>query len=130
MKIVLIRLLTIIAMYVLAYYVALYFGMAYGYLFPRSLGGGSLIPVAATEWIRGISLALIFLTVLSFNLLKGKGKWWWITIASSPAILLELWLDPLHIYVPIALALIGWGLGYLANKALWKLAPGVMAKIA
>ncbi|MDO8435507.1 MAG: hypothetical protein Q7S89_02385 [bacterium] len=129
MKVVLIWLLTIIAMYVLAYYVALYFGMAYGYLFPRSLGGGSLIPVAATEWIRGISLALIFLIVLSFNLLKGKKKWWWVAIATSPAILFELWLDPLHIYVPIILALIGWGLGTLANKTLLKVVPGVMAKI-
>ena len=67
MQISVVRLVAIVAMYILAYYLAIFFGMGYGYLFPKSLGGGSLIPLAATEWLRGVSLALIFFITLSLN---------------------------------------------------------------
>lgn len=117
------------AAYLLAFYLAGFFGAAYGIVFPKSLGGGSLISVAATEWIRGISLGLIFLVTFGLSLSNGRNIWWWIGIAAAPAIIFEILLDPLHIYVPIILGLIAWQLGAMTNKALWKLVPGFMGKI-
>ncbi len=89
-----------------------------------------MIPIAATEWFAGLPLAMIFLIVFSLNFAGGRNKWWWIIIPLLPAILFEIFIDPLHIYIPIILGLIAWGLGTMANKTLRKLAPSYMAKIA
>ena len=99
---------------------------------------GDRHPIAYFEKIFGFDLSIVMwmLSLYIFFivfLLIGFGsnhKLWWIGIALIPAILFEVLIDPLHIYFPIVLGLIAWGLGYLANKALWKLVPGVMAKIS
>lgn len=130
MKISTVRLITIIVAYVLAYYVGIFFGMGYGLIFPKSLGGGSLIPLDATQWFRGIPLSLIFFVVFSLNFLGGRNKWWWVSVALVPAILFEVLIDPLHLYVPIILGVIAWWLGTMANKGLQKIVPGFMSKIS
>ncbi len=55
--------------------------------------------------------------------------YWRTGIALISAFLFEVLIDPLHIYVPIILGDVAWGLGVLANKALWKIAPGLMTKL-
>src|SRR5262245_46727564 len=113
MKSIAIRLIAIVICYFIAYYVAIYFGLGYGYLFPKSLGAGSMLPVAATAWFRGISLASIFFVTFAMSLLNTNNKLWWVTVPLLPAIAYELFIDPSHLYVPIVLGLGGW---VLANK--------------
>lgn len=123
------RLFLVIFSYVLAYYLASFFGIFYGMIFPESLGGGSFIPTSATEWLAGLPLAAAFFVVF-FQITIGKrNMWWWAVIGLVPAILFELIIDPLHIYVPIILGLIAWGLGTMANKTLRKLHLSFMARI-
>jgi hypothetical protein len=56
-------------------------------------------------------------------------KYWWAGIVLLPVVVIEIIIDPLHIYIPIIFGLIGWLLGTLTNKALWKLTPGFMSRI-
>ncbi len=129
MTITLSRIVAVVLSYLLAYFLAWYIGSIYAFIFPRSLGGGGIISVTAMEWIVGLPLAVIFLSILALNAIGGYKKWWWIVISLLPVILLEIIYDPLHIYFPIILALIAWGLGTLAHKTLQKFAPAFMAKI-
>jgi len=80
--------------------------------------------------LRWMSVSYIFFIV--FLLITfGRGRvHLWIGISLIPAILFEVLIDPLHIYFPIAIGLVAWGLGHLANKALRKLAPEFMARIS
>ena len=130
MNIVLSRALLVGGSYVMAYYLASYFGVAYGTIFPEALGGGSFIPTSAAQWFAGLPLSVVFFVILFQMALGKKNVWWWIGIALVPAILFEVLLDPLHIYIPIVLGLMAWGLGKLANKMLWRFAPEVMAKLS
>ena len=129
MKLITVRIFLVVFAYALAYFLAWYLGSVYSYLFPRSLGGGSIISVTAMEWIVGYPLAVIFTLTFLLNTLGHIKKWWWVIISLLPVIALELIYDPPHIYFPIILGLIAWGLGTLAHKILQKLAPGFMAKI-
>lgn len=124
------RLVLTVVSYALAYYLASFFGIAYGAIFPEFLGGGSFIPTSAVQWLAGLPLAAVFFVVF-FQLIVGKRNvWLWVIIASVPAFLFELVIDPWHIYFPIILGLIAWGLGTMAHKTLSKLAPSFMAKIS
>ena len=124
-----IKLSAVVTSYVFAYYLASFFGIVYGMIFPESLGGGSFISTSATQWLAGLPLAATFFVVLFQGMIGQRNMYWWIGVALIPAILFELLIDPLHIYFPIVLGLIAWGLGIMANKILNKLAPGLMAKI-
>lgn len=123
------RIIFIVLSYVLAHYLSWYFGSIYFGVFPGLLGGG-FFPDDAAKSFMGISLALVVLSTFSLTAVGGRSIYWWIGIALIPAILFEVLIDPLHIYFPIILGLIAWGLGHIANKTLKKLAPGVMAKIS
>ncbi|OHB20250.1 MAG: hypothetical protein A2854_04535 [Parcubacteria group bacterium RIFCSPHIGHO2_01_FULL_56_18] len=129
MKLTISRLVSIMLAYVLAYFLAFYFGILYGYLSPGSLGG-SFISTEAAEWIAGFPLASVFLIVFLLHLIGGRRVWWWIITPLIPIVVFEVVLDPLHIYVPIILGLIAWGLGIVANKTLRKFAPAFMARIS
>ncbi len=115
--------------YVLSYIVAPYFAYIYAMFSSDSLGGTFITPAAA-EIIVGVPLGLIALLIFLLTGFGGNDRWWWIGVAVIPAVLFEILFDPFHIYFPIILGLIAWGLGYVANKTLWKLAPGIMAKIS
>jgi len=70
-----------------------------------------------------IAFLYIFFITMFLTVLGGRHQYWWIGIFLVPAILFELTIDPLHIFFPIILGLIAWGLGTMANKTLQKLAP-------
>ena len=120
----------VILSYVLAYYLSWYFGTLYISIFSDIIGGTGFFPGDVARSLVGMPAALIVLVVSCITTVGGKHKYWWIGVALIPAILFELLIDPLHIYFPIILGVIAWGLGTLANKALHKLAPGIMAKIS
>ena len=128
MNLTVIRIALVILSYVLAYYLSWYFGSLYFSVFPSLLGGG-FFPDDAAKSFMGISLALVALISLSITTVGGAHKYWWIGVALVPAILFEVVIDPLHLYFPIALGLIVWGLGKMANKTLRKVAPSFMSKI-
>src|SRR3989344_1433638 len=123
MNIITLRLIFIVLAYIVAIFIGVFFGIAYNYLFPYASGGSFIGDPDTLDWLIGYPLAVIFLLTFFIHAHKGKHPWRWNIIALVPAILFEVLLDPVHIYVPIILGLIAWGLGHLANKVLWKLAP-------
>lgn len=76
-----------------------------------------------------LSYTYVFLVTFILTSAGHRLRYWWIGVALIPILLFEILIDPPHIYFPIILGLVAWGLGYGANKALWKIAPGFMAKL-
>ena len=128
MKLIPARFIAIVLSFTLSYFIAFYFGILYGLLSSGSLGG-SFVSTEAAEWIAGFPLALIFLVTFSIHMIGGRKIWWWTVIPLLPVIIFEVVFDPFHIYFPIILGLIAWGLGTLAHKTLKKLAPSFMGKM-
>jgi|GEM_PF-1451283 len=124
-----VRTVLIIFSYFFSYFLAVYFGYIYVLFTTESLGG-SFIPADAAQWMVGLPLALVALVTFSLHGVSGKRKWWWIIISLTPAILFEVFIDPFHLYIPLLVGLVAWGLGTLANKALRQVAPRFMAKIS
>ena len=124
------RLAIIFLSYVAAMFLAMYFGALYDYLVPGSSGGSFIGTQDSWNWIIGYPLGLVFVLTFLSHSQGGKHVWWWNIIALAPAILFETMFDPLHIYFPIVVGLIAWGLGVITNKTLRKLAPSFMARIS
>lgn len=113
MKKILTSLVLIIVAVVASYYTAIYFGKTYEYLF----GEGSAWIGSARSWqfIIGFPLSLIFfLTLVAHTwVFKSKASTLWFI---SPLLLWEGVVDVRHIYIPIILGLIAWGLSTLVKK--------------
>lgn len=129
MNFIIVRFLLVVFSYAVAILTAAYFGQFYDYLTPESSGGSFIGTPDAWNWLIGYPLGLIFLLTFLMHAQGRKHVWWWNVIALVPAIAFEILFDPLHIYFPIVLGVVAWWLGTMANKALWKLAPGFMAKL-
>lgn len=83
------------------------FGSLYGSFF---VIGGWVDMTSLIGW----PLAYIFFLTFLFTAFGGEGKtkYWWIGILLIPALALEVYLDPAHIYFPILLGILGWGIGW------------------
>ncbi|OHB20247.1 MAG: hypothetical protein A2854_04520 [Parcubacteria group bacterium RIFCSPHIGHO2_01_FULL_56_18] len=125
-----IRLVAVVGAYLLAYYFAAIFGNIYSILLPNVVNGSGFFfySAFAEQWLAGLPLAALFFIALAQSVLGPRYLWWWIGLASIPTMLFQLAIDPLHIYFPIILGLIAWGLGTMANKMLQKFHPSFMAK--
>lgn len=124
-----VRLFLIVISYVFSYiFFARYFGNVYAYFFPEAISS-SIVPSTIGAWMVGIPLSTIFLLTLLIHASGKKHAWAWIIIPLLPAILFQIAFDILHLYVPLLLGVFAWWLGTVANKALWKLAPGFMARL-
>ena len=108
--------IALIIIAVLAYAFSMMFGEFHFSIFPESGGGGSFLPDNTVNFIVGLPMAFIFFLTLLFTAFGAKNKYWWIGILLIPATLVEIYLDFAHIYIPIALALIGWLLGFTISK--------------
>ena len=64
------------------------------------------------SYFLGYPLSYIFFLTLLFTAFGARNKYWWIGILLIPAALVEIYLDLPHIYIPIALALLGWLIGF------------------
>lgn len=128
MKLVAVRILGILVSYVLSYLLSWYFGTLYFAVFPNLLGGGFFSDNAARSLV-GLPLALIFLATLILTTIGRKHKYWWIGIALIPAILFEIAVDPIHIYFPIALGVVGWAAGLGVHKLLRLYTPGLLTRL-
>lgn len=104
----------LIVVLVLSYFTAGYFGLAYDNLTPGSIAGGAWIGTdAAWQSIVGAPLAFIFFTILIFKSFGwGNANKWigWLLILPS---MLFISGDLKHIYLPIILAIIAFGLAKL-----------------
>lgn len=91
------------------------FGRLYQILIPQN---GSLFVVSQefVDLLTGIGLSWIFSLTLLFTTFGGAKKYWWIGFLLIPAVAFELYFDLAHIYFPVALALLGWGIGYGVSK--------------
>ncbi len=74
------------------------------------------IEPSAFRSLIGLPLSYIFFTTLLFTAFTKREKYWWIGILLIPAFVFEFYFDSLHIYFPIILGLLGWGLGILIYK--------------
>ena len=107
----------LVAVLVLSYLLAVYFGSMYDYLTPGSLGDTAWIgTTSAWQSMIGFPFAYIFFTTLllqSFGF-GNRNKWtlWFL----APALLFFASGDLKHIYLPIILALIAFGLATLIRK--------------
>jgi len=128
MKSVTVQLSLVVVSYVLAYFLGAYFGSIYAFLFPASVTGS--LPDAAANWLIGAPTALVVFIFFFLISVGGKYKYWWMGVFLIPSIWFYVQFDLLHIYFPVLLGLIAWGLGTLANKTLKKLAPSFMARIS
>ena len=107
------NILLLVAVLVLSYFSAGYFGMAYDSMFGS--GGAWIGSEGSWNLIIGFPLALLFfLTLFSYTwIFKSKKPTLWLI---SPVLLWEVVIDIRHIYIPIALTLVALGLAILLQK--------------
>jgi hypothetical protein len=97
---------------ILSYYAADFFGYIYDHLFPFELNSGWIGSSQSLQFVRGISLSLIFfITIFSYNWLFKK--WTLVLWFISPLLLWEAVVDLKHIYIPILLVIIAFALAKL-----------------
>ena len=95
---------------VLSWLLSYRFGMFYEYLVPGS--GGSFIDGTG---LVGMPFAYVFFICL-FLMAFGSGrKYLWLFFSLVPAFLMYL-LDIRHIYYPVLIGILGWGLGLEVEK--------------
>jgi len=68
----------------------------------------------------GLPLAYIFFLIFIFTIFGDKNKYLWILFGLLPAALFEIYFERLHIYFPILIGLVGWGLGAGLNWVITK----------
>ena len=101
----------------LSYFTAEYSGMLYDNFTPGSLGDESWIGTTrAWQSLIGIPFAYIFFTVLAFKLFGAGNRNKWIGWLLVPALLFFGSGDLKHIYLPITLGFIAFGLATLLRK--------------
>jgi len=100
------------------YFFAEYFVKGYYFFYPTS-GVGSIASVDFTPLIV-LPLEYIFFVMFLFTAFGDSKKYWWIGFLLIPAIVFELYFDLEHIYIPIAIGLIGWVIGFMIPKILAK----------
>lgn len=104
--------LIIIAGILISYYTAGYFGSIYDKAFPAELNSGWIGSSASLQFVRGISLSLIFfITIVTYGwVFKSWSSTLWFI---SPLLLWEGTMDLRHFYIPIGLVVLAFGLAKL-----------------
>ena len=97
---------------------ATWLGAEYDSLFHIGLGGNWIGDASAWQLILGFPLALIFFISLLFVGFGKDTKHRWLMGALALPALFELVFDFSHIYFPVALGLVGYGIGWGVNKVL------------
>ncbi|MDP2676645.1 MAG: hypothetical protein Q8O83_03095 [bacterium] len=96
-----------------------WFGRLYLHIFNIDPGFSTFfVPDVIGDFIDGISSSFIFFLLLLFTAFGGEKKYRWIGILLVPVLIFELLFDLVHIYFPIAVGVIAWGLGMLLFKFL------------
>jgi len=109
--------LSIFFSYLTGYFYKLIYVVVYG----SSPSGIFFIYEEAIKLLVIFILLLIFYTSLFFTAFGGSKKYWWIGVLLIPAAIFEIYFDLEHIYIPIAVGLLGWGVGFGISKLIKKL---------
>lgn len=113
------NILLLVVVLILSYFTSLYFGILYDYFVPGSLDSGAWIgTLEAWQAIIGAPFAYIFFLILIFQVFAWGNRDKWTGWLLAPALLFFAAGDLKHIYLPIALALIAFGLAKLVRKGL------------
>ena len=110
------NILLLVAVLVLSYFTAGYFGSLYNYFSPLYDSSFFPIPKESMITLAGTPFAYIFFITLFFQSfgLGNRNKWTlWLLV---PAMLFFASGDLQHIYLPVILGLIAWGLAILLQK--------------
>jgi len=105
---------------IVSFFGATWLGAVYNDIFQVGFGGGWIGDASAWELIIGFPLALIFFSVLLFELFGDSNRKKWMMWVLALPVLFELVVDLSHIYFPIALGLVAYGLGWAGRKLLQK----------
>ncbi|MEK7461517.1 MAG: hypothetical protein AAB586_00370 [Patescibacteria group bacterium] len=109
--------LLLIVILLLSYLLGIYFGSVYDNLTPGMLGDTAWIGVtSAWQSLIGIPFAYIFFTIIIFKLFGSGNTNKWIEWLLVPPFLFFAAGDLKHIYLPVVLALIAYGIAVLFQK--------------
>lgn len=107
----------LIVILIISYFTANYFGLLYDNFTPGSLGDKSWIGTPeAWQSIIGIPFAFIFFLILLFKLFGSGERNKWIGWLLVPPFLFFASGDLKHIYLPVILATVAYGLAILFRK--------------
>lgn len=110
------NILLFILVLVISYFVAPYFGLIYN-MFAPQLGSSFLgVGKETAIYVAGIPFAYMFLIPLTFGLFGSGNRNKWIIWLVTPIILFYLYDNVRLTYLPIALALIAFGLAFIVRK--------------
>ena len=113
------NIILLVAVLILSYFTANYFGTWYDKFSPQYGGSFFNFSKESALFVAGIPVAYVFFTIFIFGLFGFKEKKNWIITLLIPPALLWLLGDKQHIYIPIILGLIAYGfskilrIGYL-----------------
>lgn len=114
------NLILLVVVLVLSYFTAPWFGSIYNLLAPGELDGAWIGSQSSWEFIIGLPFAYIFFTTLLIQAFGSGNKKKWIGWLLAPALLFFLSGDTAHIYLPIVLAIVAFGLAKLITLAIPK----------
>jgi len=112
------NILLLLIVLVLTYFFSGYF---YNQIYSLVYGSASslfIIYAGIAKLLAVFVLSYIFFVLLVFAGFGDKKKYWWIGILVIPVVIFELYFDWAHIYIPIVVGIVGWGVGFLVSKAL------------
>lgn len=113
------KIVLLILIFVFSFFSAQIFGELYENLLGLNPGFSSFfIPDNIRDFFNGISRSFTFFLILLFTAFGGEKKYRWIMILLIPAVAFEVAFDLTHIYFPVAVGVVGWGLGMLILKFL------------
>lgn len=117
------NILLLVAVMVLSYFTATYFGTIYDFFSPQSDDSWFSFDKQALIFLAGLPFAYIFFIIILFKLFGSGNKNKWLGWLLVPPLLFFASGDLRHIYLPIILALIAWGLAILFRKVNIKGSP-------
>ena len=91
------------------------------YKFFNPLAGVGSVAVLDFTPVVVLPLEYLFFICFVFTAFGDSTKYWWIGILLIPAAVFELYFDLEHIYIPVAIGLIGWVIGFVISKIIDKL---------
>ncbi|MBU2472973.1 hypothetical protein KKE74_02990 [Patescibacteria group bacterium] len=111
------NILLVFLVLILSYFSSIYFGNLYKNI---SHDYGTWIDLSS---LVGIHYGYVFFLLFIFTAFGGLKKYWWIGFLLIPTVIFEVYFDWRfqYVYIPIAIGLIGWVIGFIISKIVVKL---------